>query len=135
MIAKFFGTYWVALLLALGAFSAAFGTGWTLRAWKCDAALLASAEATRKEEGRLQTHADDTATEYEADRRAIDYGNYARQERVRTIYRNRTVPDDCAVPDDARRMLAEAVNAANTDSPGQSGEQLPRAAGAATNPR
>lgn len=121
MIAAFFARYWIGLAIGLALVLTAFGAGWQVRAWRCDAALLAVAEANARATARMQDEANAASTEYEQDRSNGYAASQDRQERVRIIYRDRPVSGDCAVPDDARRVLDEAVRAANSGATGQPG--------------
>lgn len=117
MIKLFLSRHWPAIALI----AAAFVLGWTVRGWRCDAAVLKTERATEKAAGEMRRQGESSAVGYEQDRSAGYADAYARQERVRTIYRDRIVRSDCAVPDDARRVLSEAVDAANTTSTSKSG--------------
>ena len=111
------------LLLAIGLavlMAGAFGTGWKVRSWRCDAALLEAERATDKARAALQEAVNDAAASYEQDRSEGHAASYTRQETIRTIYKDRSVNPDCAVLDDARSVLVEAVDAANPTAPGQS---------------
>lgn len=50
-----------------------------------------------------------------------------REREIRTIYRDIEVPADCAVPDDAYRVLSEAIAAANAAAAGEPVGPLPTA--------
>lgn len=111
------------LFLAIGLavlMAGAFGTGWEVRSWRCDAALLEAERATAKARAALQEAVDEAATAYEQDRSEGHAASYARQETIRTIYKDRVVSPDCAVLDDARSVLVEAIDATHPAAPGQS---------------
>lgn len=114
MILATLSRYWIALAVGLGLVLGAFGMGWKVRAWRCDAAILEAERAAEAQRARMQARVETSATDYETDRSEAHVASYERQDRVRTIYRDRPVRSDCAVPDDARRVLSEAVRAANT---------------------
>lgn len=117
MIMLFLSRYWGAIALI----AAAFVLGWTVRSWRCDAAMLKIERATATAAAKMRGQGEASASDYEQDRSAGYAAAYRRQEQARTVYRDRIVPADCAVPDDARRLLSEAVDAANSASARQSG--------------
>jgi hypothetical protein len=114
MIAAFLLRHWITVAVGFGLVLGAFSMGWQVRSWKCSATLLKAEQAAAKTGARLRDQAHASANEYEHDRRAGYEESYRRQEQIRTIYKDRIIRSDCAVPDDARRVLSEAVDAANT---------------------
>lgn len=102
---------WALALIGIGA---AFVGGWTVRDAFCDADKARVLEANARETARMQDTANEASTIYEQDRSQTYADATIRQETIRTIYRDREVPADCAVPDDARGVLSEAVSAANS---------------------
>jgi len=108
--------------LALAAVLAAFIAGWQVRGWRCEASKLDTAEANAKASADMQDTADTAATGYEQDRSQTYADHTVREETIRTIYRDRQVPGDCDIHADARRVLAEAIDAANTRDSGKLGE-------------
>jgi hypothetical protein len=114
MIAAFFIRHWITFAVGLGLVLGAFGMGWQVRGWRCDAALLKAEKAADKQRAKMQAQVEASAFDYETDRSQNYADSYARQETVRTIYRDRPMRGDCAVPADARRLLVEAVESANT---------------------
>lgn len=111
MILALFSRYWIALAVGVAVAVAAFVGGYKVRAWRCDAELLKVERANAKAGARMRETADTASAEYEQDRSASHADTYRRQTRVQTIYRDREVSGDCAMPDDARLVLVEAVNA------------------------
>lgn len=107
----------IALAVLLGG---AFTTGWQVRGWRCDAALLDAERATDKARAALQEAVNDASTAYEHDRSSNHVASTIREETVRTIYKERVVSPDCTVPDDARSVLVEAIDATHPAAPGQS---------------
>lgn len=94
--------------------------GWTVRDWKADSdTLAATAAANERYDERVE----------EAAARSVAYEELAQQIRatervdrvqIKEIYRDVEVPADCAVPDDARSLLDDAVRRANNAATGQS---------------
>lgn len=120
MIAALFFRHWITIAIGAALALTAFGAGWKLRDWRCDAAVLKIERANAKASARMQDQADTAASDYETDRGQTYADSNIRQERIRTIYRDRPMRSDCAVPDDARRLLVEAVESANTGATGES---------------
>lgn len=109
--------WFIAAALAL----LAFGAGWQVRSWRCDAALLKVERANAKAISAMRAKADNASAEYETERETIHVDRDKRGERIRTIYRDRQVSGDCALDPDATSVLREAVDAANTARTGQPG--------------
>lgn len=87
---------------------------------RAEAAEIAARAAYKAEARRRAT----IGTEYEreaANDRAVAT---IREREITTIYRDIPVPAECAVPDDVRRVLAEAVAASNSSTTGQLGGEL-----------
>lgn len=99
--------------------------GWTANDWRHDSkALTALADAT-KAANDAAAHMRDQGAAYEKDRQDDQVQSTVRESRISTIYRDRPVPADCAVPDDAGSVLDDAISAANARRTGQSGSGLP----------
>ena len=121
MLLAFLARNQIILAISLAIAAASFAGGWQVRGWRCDAALLKVERAAEKDRARMQARVETAATDYETDRSAGYADAQAREVRVRTIYRDRPIRSDCALPDDARRVLDEALTAANSGTTGQSG--------------
>jgi hypothetical protein len=115
-----------AALLALGAWG-----GWTASDWRHDskalAALADATKATNDSAAYMRAQGD----AYEKDRQDDQTQSTVRESTINTIYRDRPVPADCAVPADAGSVLDEAIAAANARRAGQPGSGLPAGGGAA----
>jgi len=112
---------------ALGVTVLGFAAGWQVRSWRCDAALRDYEHAVQAEMDKRQHRYDAMSAQYEAERTNGQQQHTARVDRINTIYKDRIIPADCAVPDDVRGLLVEAVTSANTDASGKSGSTLPTA--------
>lgn len=103
--------YGIAAALALvGAFSG----GWTVRRWKDTAhevAALKAAEIAFR--AQLDKQAKES-TAYENEREQARQSSNARQDQIRTIYRDKAVPAVCAPDPVAVGLLQGAVDDANT---------------------
>lgn len=115
---------------ALALTIAAFAAGWQVRSWRCDAAMREYEQAVQAEMDKRQQRYDAVSAQYEAERTNGQQQHTTRVDRINTIYKDRIIPADCAVPDDVRRLLSEAVTSANTDTTSKSGRTLPTAASA-----
>lgn len=104
-----------------------FAAGWQVRSWRCDAALRDHEQAVQAEMDKRQQRYDAMSAQYEAERTDGQQQHTTRVDRINTIYKDRIIPADCAVPDDVRGLLVEAVASANTDATGKSGSTLPTA--------
>jgi len=104
-----------ALALSVGGFA----TGWKVQGWRCEAAQADALRDAAKKMDAAATRMRDASAEYETGKAYAQAEDYARNERIRTIFRDRVVNADCAAPDDARRMLAEAVAGANATAAGK----------------
>ena len=112
---------------ALGVTVLGFAAGWQVRSWRCDAALRDYEQAVQAEMDKRQQRYDAVSAQYEAERTNGQQQHSTRVDRISTIYKDRIIPADCAVPDDVRGLLVEAVTSANTDATGKSGNTLPAA--------
>ncbi len=104
--------------LAAGALLGASYAGWTVRAWKCEAALTDVLRAQEAQRATNQTKAETAATEYEGQRHAIQTETRTREVEMRTIYRD--APANCALDPAAVRLLEQAasrVNSGNSREP------------------
>ncbi|MYL99559.1 hypothetical protein GR702_17485 [Novosphingobium sp. FGD1] len=105
--------------LALGAWG-----GWTANDWRHDSkALEALANATKAANDSAQ-HMREQGDRYERDRQDDQAQSTLRESTINTIYRDRPVPADCALPDAAGSVLDDAIAAANARRTGQPGSGL-----------
>lgn len=113
---------WAYAAAAAVTFAAGFGTAWKVQGWRCDADKAeAIAEADRLRAAN-QAMADRLSASYEQEKQDADVADHGREVQIRTIYRDRPVSADCAVPDSVRSVLEKAVASANSRATGQSGE-------------
>lgn len=112
---------------AAGALLIGFGGGWYVEGLRWSASLLKAERGAVKQERRQQAQVDKQATEYETERTYEVQKQVVYQDRIRTVFKDKIVPGECAAPDDVVRVLAEAVTGANSRATGQSGGELPDA--------
>lgn len=107
----------------------AFGAGWTVRDWRCDAAQTAALEQAAKAEDEAENVVAESASVYEEDRAALAQVVTNERVTVREIYRDIEVPSDCAVDPAAVSVLAGARERANAAATGELGAVMsaPRA--------
>ncbi|WP_288806374.1 hypothetical protein [uncultured Novosphingobium sp.] len=106
--------------------------GWTVNDWRHDSQALSNMEAAVKKLDAARAAIDRTATTYEQEKQDASIQSTVRESTIREIYKDRAVPADCAVPDAARSVLDNAVDAANARASGQPASAVPGAAQAAT---
>ena len=98
---------------------AAFLAGWSVNGWRYqsrEAKALETALAARDE---ANERANILAADYEALRASLEYQSDRVQTEVRTIYRDRTINPDCAVPAGAASLLDNARRDANAAIAGE----------------
>lgn len=100
-----------ALAVAVAA-GLAFGSGWKVRAWKCDAARTAEAEQFNRDLVRRAEAADREASDFEAGRSADEAREPARKKEVeRVVKANPAVYSGACVDDAGLRILADEIAA------------------------
>jgi hypothetical protein len=120
---KLAGTVAVAALI--------FGAGWTANDWRHDSKALAALADATKAANDSAAYMRAQGDAYEKDRQDDQTQSTVRESTINTIYRDRPVPADCAVPADAGSVLDEAIAGANARRTGQPGSGLPAGGGAA----
>jgi hypothetical protein len=106
--------------------------GWTVSDWRHDSKALKAVETAAKKLDAARAAVDRAATAYEQEKPIAAAQSSVRESTIREIYKDRPVPADCAVPDAARSVLDNAVDAANARAAGQPAPALPAAAQAAS---
>mgnify|MGYP001758581966 FL=1 len=105
--------------------------GWTVNDWRHDSKALAAVETAAKQLDAARATVDRAATAYEQEKPIAAAQSSVRESTIREIYKDRPAPADCAVPDAARSVLDNAVDAANARAAGQPAPTLPAATQAA----
>ena len=88
-----------------------------------EAAARAARDAYKAETQRRAA----VATDYEREASNAAQVHTIREREIRTIYQDVPVPAGCAVPDDVRRVLSEAVAAGNAAATGEPVQPVPSA--------
>ena len=93
--------------------------GWTVRDWKADSdALKAEKRAQTEYVAAVQMLADQSLA-YEALAQSLRASERTDRETIRTIYRDKIVPAECAADPAVGRVLSEAVTRANAAAAGK----------------
>lgn len=118
-------TFPLAGYIGAGALLAGSLAGWTVRDWKADSDALAATEAAQK-------RYDDKAKEMAA--QSLRYEQWAQSNRanertdretIREVFRNVSVPTQCAAPPAVVSLLDNAVRDANAAASGQPRSDVP----------
>jgi hypothetical protein len=114
--------------LAIGAglmLVAGFVGGWSSRDLIADAAYSKAVDKLIATKDRMQGKIDAKSTEYEAFRQSIEPARTETFNTIKEVYRNVSVPADCALRPDALGVLENARARANAAAAGQSGKLVP----------
>lgn len=115
---------------AVSAGAAGFA-GWTIRGWRCDAALLKEQTARVAAQNQLNEHVLGESLSYEQGRAQGLQDAGVRENTLREIYRDVKVSADCEPPAAAVSVLNRAVDAANARVAGEPAPVVSAAPGAA----
>lgn len=114
--------------LAIGGITlaaAGFSAGWAVQDWRRDSQdlkeLQRATEKLKKQTDRVAT----SATKYEQDRVVNTRETEERTHEIRTIYKDRPVAADCALPDATQRVLNAGIASANARASGEPRAELP----------
>lgn len=121
---------WAWAAIAVTLLAAAFGAGWKVRAWRCEAARIELVERQQKQFDRQLAQQQRESEAYERDQLQARDASRRRETEIRTIYRDVPVPAECEPPADVRSVLDDSVRAANARAAGQSGGTVPSDPGA-----
>ena len=118
---------WAYLAGGALALTVAFGTGWTVRGWRCDAQIAGMERRLQEAADAAQQRANEASATYEEDRAAQVVVARDTVTQVRTIYRDIPAPPvECVPPAGATRLL-DAALARTGASAGEPDAALPRA--------
>ena len=116
---------WVYLAGGALALGISFGAGWKVRAWKCDAALVAAVKVGVKETKEQQDAVHAVAAQHAQETDDAAQATQVRQLEIRTIYKDRVVAADCEPPADALGVLDRGIEAATARAGGKPGPIMP----------
>ena len=111
--------------IGAGALVAGLLGGWTVRDWKADSDEAKAKDAAFTQYRALSDALADQSLAYEVLAQSLRAGERRDRETIREIYRDKTAPSDCAVPDAAVGVLSEAVTRANSAAAGQPRGPMP----------
>lgn len=111
--------------IGAGALLAGLLGGWTVRDWKADSDEAKAKDRAFAQYTALTETLADQSLAYEVLAQSLRAGERRDRETIREIYRDKTVPSDCAVPDAAVGVLSEAVTRANSAAAGKPSSPLP----------
>lgn len=116
--------YWrVGLAAAL--LIAAFGSGWTVRSWRCDSAMAKVQAELQEARDKQRAKGDAAAGDNEISRAAVDRQKYATNTVIRETFREIPVPMECAAPSPVSNSLRAAARATNDAIAGLTPPALP----------
>ncbi len=118
--------------IAAGAALVSFAAGWTINGWRYqshESKALEQAYAARDE---ANARANNAAADYEIVRAALDDRTGEVTTKIRTVYRDRKISADCAIPAGAASLLNDARSSANAAITGKPGSTVPDSAGSTT---
>ena len=95
--------------------------GWTVRDWKADSDALEAENKAHAQFVAMSEALADQSLQYEHVAQQLRTAERADRETIRTIYRDKIVPAECAADPRAVSLLSEAVTRANAAAAGQSG--------------
>lgn len=107
------------LYAAAGALIVGVSTGWTVRDWKCDAAIAQAMVDAEKARKKIETERDRVSQEYEAFRAGLPAQTIETRNTIREIYRDKVVRPDCAADPAFGRLLQAAADRASSAATGE----------------
>lgn len=96
-----------------------FIAGWQVQGWRCEARLSDVQDSLQAQKDALLDALNQNANDFEQARTDNAEAVVRDRETIRTIYRDRKIPADCALPADAARLLNEARLRANGYASGE----------------
>lgn len=111
--------------IAAGAALISFTAGWTINGWRYKSREAKAIEQAYKARDAANARANNLATDYEIVRAALDDRSAETTTKIRTVYRDRKISADCAVPAGAASLLNDARSNANAAITGKSGGTMP----------
>ena len=101
--------------------------GWTVRDWKADSDALKAEERAQREYVAVVQSLADQSLAYEALAQSLRASERTDRETIRTIYRDKIVPAECAADPAVARVLSEALARTNAAASGQPSSEVPPA--------
>ena len=98
-----------------------FTAGWTINGWRYKSREAKAIEQAYAARDAANARANGLAADYEIVRAALDERSAETTTKIRTVYRDRKISADCAVPAGAASLLNDTRNAANAAITGKPG--------------
>ena len=111
--------------IAAGAALISFTAGWTINGWRYKSREAKAIEQAYAARDAANAKANNLAADYEIVRAALDDRSAETTTKIRTVYRDRKIPADCAIPAGAASLLNDARSSANAAITGKSGGTMP----------
>ena len=101
-----------------------FTAGWTINGWRYKSREAKAIEQAYAARDAANAKANNLAADYEIVRAALDDRSTETTTKIRTVYRDRKISADCAVPAGAASLLNDARNATNAAVTGKLGSTV-----------
>ena len=111
--------------IAAGAALISFTAGWTINGWRYKSREAKAIEQAYAARDAANAKANNLAADYEIVRAALDDRSAETTTKIRTVYRDRKIPADCAIPAGAASLLNDARSSANAAITGKPGSTVP----------
>lgn len=111
--------------IAAGAALVSFAAGWTINGWRYQSRESKALEQAYAARDEANARANNAAADYEIVRAALDDRTGEVTTKIRTVYRDRKVSADCAIPAGAASLLNDARSSANAAITGKPGSTVP----------
>ncbi len=102
-----------------------FTAGWTINGWRYKSREAKAIEQAYAARDAANAKANNMAADYEIVRAALDERSAETTTKIRTVYRDRKISADCAIPAGAASLLNDARSNANAAITGKSGGTMP----------
>lgn len=110
--------------IAAGAALISFTAGWTINGWRYKSREAKAIEQAYAARDAANAKANNLAADYEIVRAALDDRSAETITKIRTVYRDRKISADCAIPAGAASLLNDARSSANAAITGQLGSTV-----------
>lgn len=111
--------------IGAGALLVGVAGGWTIRDWKADSDALKAEEKAFAQYQAMTSALADQSLAYEVLAQSLRADERRDRETIREIYRDRTIPAECAVPAAGVSVLSEAIARSNSAAAGELGSEMP----------
>lgn len=101
-----------------------FTAGWTVNGWRYKTREAKAIAAALVERDKANERANAIAADFEMAKVALNERSYETTTKIRTVYRDRKISADCAVPAGAASLLNDARNATNAAVTGKPGSTV-----------